>query len=79
MHPEQIGALVGLSSERPCFRLHFKRDPAPPQAVAVVLACGVFGVLPHVEEFIRCLRAKPTLTPQPSHVETDDKPDATRE
>ena len=66
LHPKQSGALVGLSSEQPRFALRLRTGAVPARNVAVVLACGLVGVVPHVEEFVRCLRVRPTLSPAPS-------------
>jgi hypothetical protein len=66
LHPEAARALAGFGRRRRDFGLRFRRVPAPAQTLAIVVACGVVGVLPQVEEFIRCFRTKPTLAPQPS-------------
>jgi hypothetical protein len=66
LQPEQARALVGLGSERPRFRFRFQHPRLPlAQMLAIVGTTGLLGVAPHVEELVRCLRAKPTLAPQP--------------
>ena len=43
------------------------RFPALPggAVVAGIAAAAILGMGPHLEEFVRCLRARPTLAPQP--------------
>lgn len=69
MYPLEAAALVGLSREKPRPGLRFKHDPKPYQSIAVVATCALVGIAPHLEEFIRCLRADPTLAPQPPHAD----------
>ncbi len=69
MYPRQAAALVGLGGETPRRGLRLKHDPHPLQSLTVVAVCGLLGIGPHVEEFIRCLRFDPTLVPQAGHAE----------
>lgn len=66
-HWDQARALVGQDG-RPDFRLRLKRrDPLSRRSrIALLAAMGVFGALPYAEEMVRCLRARPTLEPQPT-------------
>jgi hypothetical protein len=48
------------------FAFRLKKPPLPALPFAVtVAASGLVGVLPHVEEFVRCWRTAPTLAPLP--------------
>jgi hypothetical protein len=64
---DQARALVGKDG-RPDFRIRLKRrDPLSRRTrLALLAAMGVFGALPYAEEMVRCLRARPTLEPQPT-------------
>jgi hypothetical protein len=66
MNPEQARALFGIGAERPRFRFRPQHPRLPlAQMAAIVGTTGLLGIVPHVEELIRCLRVKPTLAPQP--------------
>lgn len=55
LHPEQSLALVRLGTERPDFRLRFRKPPVPMKEFVVIVACmGLVSGLPHVEELWRC-------------------------
>ncbi|MBC5798455.1 MAG: diguanylate cyclase [Candidatus Eremiobacteraeota bacterium] len=69
MYPREAAALLGFSPDTPRRGLRFKHDPRPLHSVAVVAACGLLGIVPHVEEFIRCLRFDPTLAPRAGHAQ----------
>jgi hypothetical protein len=66
-YPEQAKALLGVGKEKPRFDFRVKLPPEIPplRLAAIVAVCGVLAMGPHVEEFVRCLRTKPTLAPQP--------------
>jgi hypothetical protein len=72
LHWDQALALIGR--EKPDFGIRSKRrDPLSWRTrVALLGAMGVFGALPYAEEMIRCLRARPTLKPQPAAEEEAD-------
>jgi hypothetical protein len=65
-NPEQALALFGLGKARPRWRFRLRR-PARPlgRTLAILGVCGALGMLPYVEEMVRCLRVKPTLEPLP--------------
>jgi hypothetical protein len=66
INPRQARALLGIGPEKPRLRLRPRRPPLSITAtLAIVVMSGLAGFLPHVEELVRCLRAKPTLAPQP--------------
>ena len=62
LHPEQflsILSLLGLGSERPDFKLRFRKPPVPLKDFVAIVACmGLMSGLPHVEELWRCYRAQ---------------------
>ena len=59
MHPNQFRAMLGLSQEKPDFKLKLTRPPLSlPQIIAIFGAMGLFVGLPHVEEFWRCWKAR---------------------
>jgi len=65
-NPAQTKALLGLGDEPARFALRVKLPEVPPaRLAAIVILCGLLVVGPHLEEFVRCLRTKPTLAPQP--------------
>ena len=65
-NPEQARALIGLGPAQPKWRLRVQRPALPLGKMLTVLGvAGLAGMLPHVEELVRCLRVKPTLAPQP--------------
>jgi hypothetical protein len=65
LHWDQAKALAGQGAGRPRFRPRLKRpDPLPTSTRATLLAAiAIFGVLPYAEEFLRCWRANPKLSP----------------
>jgi hypothetical protein len=71
MHPEAALGVVGLGRPRRRLTLRLRRVTGGAKALAVITACGMVGVLPHIEEFVRCWRARPTLAPQPTHREDE--------
>lgn len=59
LYPEQFLALLRLGSERPDFKLRFRKKPIPlKDFVAIIVGMGVVSALPHLEELWRCYRAK---------------------
>jgi hypothetical protein len=59
LHHEQALALVGLGSQKPDFRLRWRKSPVPLKDFAVIIGCmSVLSGLPHVEELWRCYRAQ---------------------
>ena len=66
VHRDQALALVGRGREQARFRFRPSRTPPPLATYVALAASGLFGVLPHVEELVRCLRTKPTLAPLPA-------------
>ncbi|HEX3549248.1 MAG TPA: hypothetical protein VHT53_02680 [Candidatus Elarobacter sp.] len=60
--PRQALALLGLGGEAPRFAFRVRR-PIPLRTTIVCGACGVLGMGPYVEEFIRCVRARPRGRP----------------
>ena len=65
-YPDQAKALLGIGSEKPRFAFRVGLADVPPARLAAIVGiCGLLAMTPHVEEFIRCLRTKPTLAPQP--------------
>jgi hypothetical protein len=66
-NPEQARALFGLGPEKPRWRFRPGRPALPlPRMLTILGVCGTLGMLPHVEELVRCLRVKPTLAPLPA-------------
>ncbi len=62
LHPQQARALFGSGPEKPDLRFRLKTTPLPRRYVITLLtAIGLFIVLPYGEEFLRCLRVRPTL------------------
>jgi hypothetical protein len=70
----QTRALLGIGPARPRFAFRLNRTPLPFATFVAVGASALLGVAPHVEELVRCLRARPTLAPQPP---PDDPPNQT--
>jgi hypothetical protein len=69
MHPESVATLLGAGrSGRP--RLRFRLRPLKHQkrTIATIAAGTAFGVLPYVEELIRCLRAGSSGRGESEHV-----------
>ncbi|MFN2460249.1 MAG: hypothetical protein ABR591_06140 [Candidatus Velthaea sp.] len=62
-----VGVAAALHGPRARAKPVFRRAnvPLPARSVALAAASGFFGMLVHVEEFVRCLRVKPALAPQP--------------
>ncbi len=59
LHPDQSLSLLGLGSEKPDFKLRFRKPPVPVTDFIAILACmGAVSALPHVEELWRCYRAQ---------------------
>ncbi len=74
-NPEQARALFGLGPEKPRWRLRLRPPALPlPRMLAILTVCGTLGMLPHVEELVRCLRTKPTLAPLPVPAEPPNQP-----
>jgi hypothetical protein len=74
-NPEQARALFGLGPEKPRWRLRLRPPALPlPRMLTIVGVCGTLGMLPHVEELVRCLRTKPTLAPLPVPAEPPNQP-----
>jgi len=71
LHWDQAKALAGQDRQPPRFRPRLKRrDPlSATSRVALLAAVTVFGVLPYAEEFVRCWRATPRLSPLPEPAE----------
>jgi hypothetical protein len=67
LHWDQASALAGHDRQPPRFRPRLKRrDPLSASSrVTLLTAIAVFGVLPYAEEFLRCWRANPRLSPLP--------------
>jgi hypothetical protein len=61
LHRDQVMAALGLAGAPPAdWTLRAKAAPLPPDYVGVVLLVGAVVVaLPFIEEFWRCLRARP--------------------
>jgi hypothetical protein len=74
LHWDQARALAGRDQRRPRFALRLKRrDPLSVRArCLLLLAVGLFGVLPYAEELYRCWRTQPTVgaVPAPEHPAT---------
>ena len=69
-NPEQARAMIGLGPAKPKWRLRFQRPAlALPRMLTILAVAGLAGMLPHVEELVRCLRAEPTLAPRPIPLE----------
>jgi hypothetical protein len=64
-HREQTRALAGTAAARPRFALRVNRAALPRATVVALAASALFGVAPYAEEMLRCLRADPTLAPEP--------------
>ncbi len=74
LHPEQSLSLLGLGSEKPDFKLRFRKPPVALKDFIAIVACmGLMSGLPHVEELWRCYRA------QRSGLAGKDIPDCARE
>jgi hypothetical protein len=67
LHWDQAEALAGRGPQPARFRPRLKRrDPLSTSArVTLLTAITVFGVLPYAEEFLRCWRATPAISPLP--------------
>jgi hypothetical protein len=67
LHWDQASALAGQGRQPPRFRPRLKRrDPLSASSrVTLLAAIAAFGVLPYAEEFLRCWRANPRLSPLP--------------
>jgi hypothetical protein len=72
LHWDQASALAGQGRQPPRFRPRLKRrDPLSASSrVTLLAAIAAFGVLPYAEEFLRCWRANPRLSPLPEPDET---------
>ncbi len=67
---DQALALVGAGPSKPDFGLRRKRRPLSWRyTIGLLAALGLFGALPYAEELWRCLRARPTLAPQPKPIQ----------
>jgi hypothetical protein len=74
LYPEQSLSLLGLGSEKPDFKLRFRKPPVSLKDFVAIVACmGLISGLPHVEELWRCYRA------QRSGLGGKDIPDCARE
>jgi hypothetical protein len=59
IHWQQFLALLGLGSEKPRFEVRLKQPVLPLREVVLLSAAvGGLDVLPHVEEYWRCLKAQ---------------------
>jgi hypothetical protein len=59
LHWDQALALAGREPHRPDFRLRRKRQPLPGRQIAAVLTgMTALGLVPYLEEVVRCRRAR---------------------
>jgi len=59
LHWSQFLALLGLNEERPQFNVHLKEPRMTVRDAALITGAVLsLDILPHVEEYVRCLRAK---------------------
>lgn len=65
VRPDQTRALFTGGPARPGMAFRLNRRPLPRATVAALVASGLLGVAPHLEELVRCLRVNPTLAPLP--------------
>lgn len=66
LHWDQARALVGVGQERAEYHLRPKRSPLGRQTIVALLALlTACGVIPYLEEFVRCWRADPRLSARP--------------
>jgi hypothetical protein len=59
VRPLRVNETLGLGQERPRFDIRLKEPKLPLRDVALITAVvTAFDVLPHAEEYVRCLRAE---------------------
>lgn len=59
LHPEQFLAMLGIGDEAPDFKLRLKKPGLPISHIAGIFgAMTLFVALPHMEELLRCLKAR---------------------
>ncbi len=59
LYPEQALALLGIGSDKPDFKLRYRKKPIQWKDFAIIVAgMGLVSGLPHLEELWRCYRAK---------------------
>jgi hypothetical protein len=73
-HWEQFLAIFGVGPERANWSLRLRRPGLPATHIAALLgATAIFGGIPHIEELVRCIRARR------QGLTESDTPECTRE